>query len=155
MSYRLAYEQMGIVADIVHHLQSDNEKLRKNCSMAIFQCAANKVTRDMIRESNGLDPLCKLSQSEELRKNKYLLAAVTGAIWKCSMTAENVTRFNQNGLVASLVTLLDEKEDEEVLTNVVGALAECCKNPANRDVLRTNEGLPKLVSCLFEIYFYC
>ena len=29
--------------------------------------------------------------------------------------------------------------------NVVGALAECCKDPVNRDVLRINDGLPKLV----------
>ena len=61
------------------------------------------------------------------------------------MSPENVNRFNQNNLVASLIPLLDESEDGTVLTNVVGALAECCKNPINRDVLRINEGLPKLV----------
>ena len=70
---------------------------------------------------------------------------MTGAIWKCAMSPENVNRFNQNNLVAGLVPLLGENEDEDVLTNVVGALAECCKNPTNRDVLRANEGLPKLV----------
>lgn len=77
--------------------------------------------------------------------NKKLLAAVTGAIWKCAISPENVSRFNQNNLVAALVPLLGENEDKDVLTNVVGALSECCKNPVNREVLRASEGLPKLV----------
>jgi len=99
----------------------------------------------MVRRAGGLDPLCKLIQSDEVHANKRLLAAVTGGVWKCAISPENIMRFNQNNLVASLVPLLEENEDERVLANVVGALAECCKDPANRDVLRTNEGLPKLV----------
>lgn len=120
-------------------------KLKENCALAIFKCASNQETRGIVRKAGGLDPLCKLVQSEEVRANKHLLAAVTGGVWKCAISPENVTRFNQNNLVASLVPLLEENEDERVLTNVVGALAECCKDPINRDVLRANEGLPKLV----------
>lgn len=138
-----------MIADIVRHLRTnENLKLKENCALAIFKCASNKLTRDMVREAGGLDPLCKLVQSEEVRLNKRLLAAVTGGIWKCAMSPENVARFNRYELVASLVPLLDENEDEEVLTNVVGCLAECCKDPANRDVLRINEGLPKLVTLI-------
>jgi len=113
--------------------------------LAIFKCASNRETRAMVRRAGGLDPLCKLVQSNEVHANKRLLAAVTGGIWKCAISPENIMRFNQNSLVASLVPLLEENEDERVLANVVGALAECCKDPVNRDVLRTNEGLPKLV----------
>lgn len=65
------------------------------------------------------------------------------------MSPENVNRFNQNNLVAALVHLLREKENEEVLANVVGGLAECCKNPENRDQLRASDGLPKLVLFFF------
>jgi hypothetical protein len=81
-------------------------------------------------------------------ENKKLLAAVTGALWKLAMSPENVARFNQNKLVSVLVPLLGENEDEDVLTNVVGALAECCKDPENRNDLRLNDGLPKLVHIL-------
>ena len=59
--------------------------------------------------------LCKLVKSEEVRDNKRLLAGVTGGIWKCAISPENVARFNQNGLVAALVPLLEEHEDEDVL----------------------------------------
>lgn len=114
----------------------------------IFKCATNEETRSIVRKTGGLDPLCKLVQNNELRDNKCLLAAVTGSIWKCAISPENVTRFNQNNLVASLVPLLEENENERVLANVVGALAECCKDPVNRDILRTNEGLPRLVNTM-------
>lgn len=124
-------------------------KLKENCALAIFKCAINKTTSNMVREAGGLDPLCKLVQDENVRANKHLLVAVTGAIWKCAVCPENVKRFNQNNLVASLVPLLQENEEEDVLTNVVGALAECCKDPTNRDILKVHDGLPKLVSIVF------
>lgn len=121
-------------------------KLQENCALAIFKCSSNKLTRDMVRQSGGLDPLCRLLQNNKVKENKKLLAAVTGAIWKCAISPENVQRFNQNELVLSLIPLLEENEDDDVLTNVVGALAECCVDPTNRHVLRINNGLPKLVN---------
>ncbi|XP_014206487.1 armadillo repeat-containing protein gudu, partial [Copidosoma floridanum] len=150
--FRLAYERMDIIIDVVQHLENENFKLKENCALAIRKCAVNKVTRDMVREAGGLDPLCKLVQNNEVYRNKKLMAAITGAIWKCAMSPENVGRFNQNNLVAVLVSLLDENEDQNVLANVVGALAECCKDPTNRDVLRAHEGLPKLITLLSATY---
>lgn len=119
--------------------------MKENCALAIFNCGPNKIARDIVRETNGLDMLCKLVKSKEIHENKSLLAAVTGGIWKCAISPENVARFNQNGLVASLVPFLEEYEDEDVQVNVVGALAECCKDPVNRNIIRINDGLPKLV----------
>jgi hypothetical protein len=43
-----------------------------------------------VRQFGGLDPLVSLLQAVE---NKDLLAAATGAIWKCSITPENVARY--------------------------------------------------------------
>ncbi|KAI4496970.1 hypothetical protein M0802_007918 [Mischocyttarus mexicanus] len=149
---RLAFEQMGIIADIVYHLKDEDMKLKENCALAIFKCAINKTTSNMVREAGGLDPLCKLIQSQDVCANKRLLAAVTGAIWKCAVSPENVTRFNQNNLIAFLVPLLQENEDEDVLSNVVGALAECCKDPINRGILKTHDGLPKLIKLLSSTY---
>lgn len=143
--FRKSFEKTNIIYDVVRHLKSDNVKLQENCALAIFKCGLNKVARDMVRQSSGLDILCKLLEKDEVRANKRLLAAVTGGIWKCAMSPENVMRFNQNNLIASLVQFLEEIEDEEVQANVVGALAECCKDPVNRDRLRINEGLPNLV----------
>ncbi|XP_015516783.1 armadillo repeat-containing protein gudu [Neodiprion lecontei] len=151
-AFRIAFEQMGIITDIIRHIEDKNVKLKENCALAIHKCADNKLTRDMVREAGGLDPLCKLAQSDDVRSNKRLLAAVTGGIWKCAMSPENISRFNQNNLVASLVPLLEEHEDEDVLTSVVGALSECCKHPENRDILRTSGGLPKLIRLLSSTY---
>lgn len=135
-----------------HLKKTDDVKLKENCALAIFNCGTNKVARDIVREASGLDMLCKLLQDKSVCANKHLLAAVTGGIWKCVISPENIVRFNQNGLVALLVPFLEEHEDEDVLAHVVGALAECCKDPTNRNILRINEGLPKLV--IMAIYRY-
>ncbi|XP_014220319.1 armadillo repeat-containing protein gudu [Trichogramma pretiosum] len=150
--YRLAYEKMDIIGEIVRHLDNEDLKLKENCALAIFKCAVNKISRDMVREAGGLDPLCKLVVDPKVYENKKLLAAVTGAVWKCAKSPENVYRFNQNRLVQSLVNLLDENEDEDVLANVVGALAECCKDDANRDALKNAGGIPKLIKLLNATY---
>ena len=59
------------------------------CSYVCFQCAEDDETRELVRKYGGLDPLVSLSFNVE---NKELLAAATGAIWKCSISRENVTR---------------------------------------------------------------
>ncbi|KZC04660.1 Armadillo repeat-containing protein 4 [Dufourea novaeangliae] len=150
--YRKAFENTSIIYAVVRHLKNDDIKLKENCALAIFNCGPNKVARDVVRTTSGLDMLCKLVQDKEVHENKSLLAAVTGGIWKCATSPENVARFNRNNVVASLVQFLEEYEDEDVQVNVVGALAECCKDPVNRDVLRVNDGLPKLIRLLTSTY---
>ncbi len=70
------------------------------------------------------------------------MAAVTGAVWKCASSPENVERFQELGLVAILIKILKDNCDAlddlqfnpqkiGVLTNVVGAIAECAKTDAN------------------------
>ena len=54
-----------------------------------MQCAEDKETRDLVRQYNGLDPLAALLNTPE---DKELLAAATGAIWKCAISPENVAR---------------------------------------------------------------
>ena len=66
--------------------------------------------------------------------SQELMAAVTGAIWKCASSAENVERFQELGLIAVLIKILKENCDAlddlqfnpqkiDVLTNVVGAIS--------------------------------
>lgn len=49
--------------------------------------------------------------------------------------------------VKHLVALLND-EDEDVLTNVVGALSECCVYNENREAVRTGGGLKPMVDLL-------
>lgn len=63
---------------------------------------------------------------------------MTGALWKVSLSAENVDQLEDLGIVGLLINILAQKSEDlddlqfnydqaEVLTNVVGALAETAK----------------------------
>ncbi len=62
-----------------------------------------------MREYGGLDPLVLLLNNTD---NKELLAAATGAIWKCSISHENVTRFQELKAIDLLVGLLNAQPEE-------------------------------------------
>ncbi|KAL0278817.1 UNVERIFIED_CONTAM: hypothetical protein PYX00_000515 [Menopon gallinae] len=146
-AYQLAIQTEGMIGELVRHLQSDSIELKMHCASAIFKCAEDETTRQLVRQHGGLNPLVNLAKAPETRQNKKLLAAVTGAIWKCAITPENIRRLDELFTVRILVQLLDE-ENEEVLTNVVGGLAECCKTPNNRETLRKSGGIPPLIQLL-------
>jgi hypothetical protein len=56
-----------------------------------------------------LDPLVALLQQSD---NKELLAAATGAIWKCAISTENVKRFQDLKAIELLVSLLNDQPEE-------------------------------------------
>ena len=143
-SYRLAIRTEGMVEDLVRNLKSENQELQMHCASAIFKCAEDGKTRDLVRQFGGLDPLVSLLQAVE---NKDLLAAATGAIWKCSISPENVARFQELKAIEQLVALLND-QPEEVLINVVGALGECAQIPPNRSSIRKAGGISPLVNLL-------
>ncbi|KAK7863004.1 hypothetical protein R5R35_014556 [Gryllus longicercus] len=147
LSYQVAIQTEGMIADLVRHLSDDDMELKRHCASAIFKCAADAATRDLVRQHGGLDPLVKLAREPLARADKPLLAAVTGAIWKCATCPENVYRLNELRTVDVLVSLLED-ENEEVLTNAVGGLAECAKTAENRATLRLAGGIPLLVALL-------
>lgn len=97
----------------------------------------------MIREAGGLELLVEAVSDTTNRPNKPLMAAATGAIWKCARSDASVQRLDTLGTVPILVRLLDD-ENDGVLTNVAGALAECAKFPPNRDKIRIAGGIPML-----------
>ncbi|KAJ8320963.1 hypothetical protein KUTeg_002550 [Tegillarca granosa] len=133
-SYRLAIRTEGMIEDLVKNLKSQTDELQMHCASAIFKCAEEKETRDLVRQYGGLDPSVSLLSKTE---NKELLAAATGAIWKCSISPENVQRFQELKAIDLLV-----------LVNVVGALGELAKDPPNRLQIRKTGGIPPLVNLL-------
>ncbi|KAM8811602.1 outer dynein arm-docking complex subunit 2 [Eudromia elegans] len=143
-SYRLAIRTEGMIEDLVKNLSSEHEELQMLCASAIFKCAEDKETRDLVRQHGGLQPLSVLLGNTE---NKQLLAAVTGAIWKCAVSGENVSKLQEYKTLEALVGLLTDQPDE-VLVNVVGALGECCQEPINRIIIRKCGGIPPLVKLL-------
>ncbi|KAG5899923.1 hypothetical protein JTB14_002474 [Gonioctena quinquepunctata] len=153
-NYQLAIQTEGMIKDIVRHLSADEyPALRRYCAETIFKCCENAVTRDVVRQSGGLDPLVNMARDPKTKEDKPLLAAVTGAIWKTAISPENVERLDQLKTVEVLVKLLENvEEDEGVLSNVVGALCECMKFEHNRSTLRKAEGIPHLVNLLNYTY---
>ncbi|XP_030363327.1 armadillo repeat-containing protein 4 isoform X2 [Strigops habroptila] len=143
-SYRLAIKTEGMIEYLVKNLSSEHEELQMHCASAIFKCAEDKETRDLVRQHGGLQPLSVLLANSE---NKQLLAAVTGAIWKCAISEENVAKFREYKVIETLVGLLTD-QPEEVLVNIVGALGECCQESVNRSTIRRCGGIPPLVKLL-------
>ncbi|KAM4705973.1 outer dynein arm-docking complex subunit 2 isoform 2-T2 [Rhinophrynus dorsalis] len=143
-SYRLAIKTEKMIEDLVKNLNCENPELQMHCASAIFKCAEDEETRELVRQHGGLQPLAMLLSQFD---NKELLAAVTGAIWKCSICRDNVTKFQEYKVIETLVTLLTD-QPEEVLVNVVGALGECGQEPANRAIIRKCGGINPLVNLL-------
>ncbi|XP_068091828.1 outer dynein arm-docking complex subunit 2 isoform X2 [Hyperolius riggenbachi] len=143
-SYRIAIKTERMIEDLVKNLNSENQELQMHCASAIFKCAEDEETRDLVRQYGGLQPLAMLLNKFD---NKELLAAVTGAIWKCSINRDNVTKFQEFKVIETMVTLLSD-QPEEVLINVVGALGECGQEPANRAIIRKCGGINPLVNLL-------
>ncbi|XP_072516547.1 outer dynein arm-docking complex subunit 2 [Salminus brasiliensis] len=145
-SYRIAIQTEGMIEDLVKNLKCENQELQMHCASAIFKCAEDKRTRDLVRQYTGLQSLVSLLSKTD---NKQLLAAVTGAIWKCSISMENVAKFEEYKALELLLGLLTS-QPEEVLVNVVGALGECAQRPANRIAIGKSGSIPRLVSLLRE-----
>ncbi|NXX22472.1 ARMC4 protein, partial [Podargus strigoides] len=145
-SFKLAIKTEGMIENLVKNLSSEHEELQMHCARAIFKCAEDKETRDLVRKHGGLEPLSVLLGNSE---NKQLLAAVTGAIWKCAISTENVSKFREYKVVEALVGLLTD-QPEEVLVNIIGALGECCQDPTNQTTIRKCGGIPPLVKLLTE-----
>ncbi|XP_054893837.1 outer dynein arm-docking complex subunit 2-like [Poeciliopsis prolifica] len=100
--------------------------------------------RDLVRNHHGLQPLVSLLSKAE---NKQLLAAATGAIWKCSISMENVAIFQEHKALQILIGLLTD-QPEEVLVNVVGALGQFAQIQANKAVICNGGGIRALINLL-------
>lgn len=86
-------------------------------NLFLFKCAEEKETRDLIRKHGGLDPLVDIIDKTD---NKDLLAAATGAIWKCAVSPENVVRFQALKTIDLLVGLLNNQPEEVCLVISAG-----------------------------------
>jgi len=146
LSYRMAIRKEGMIPHLVKNLSSESNELQTYCAAAIFKAAEDKVARDMVRTYGGLDPLVKLLPKSD---DKALLAAATGAIWKCAKSQENVLIFQELHAIEQLVQLMDE-QPEEVLVNTAGSLAEFSKIPENRTTIRKSGGIPPIIRQLTQ-----
>uniref|UniRef100_A0A3B4DSB3 Outer dynein arm docking complex subunit 2 n=1 Tax=Pygocentrus nattereri TaxID=42514 RepID=A0A3B4DSB3_PYGNA len=124
-SYRIAIQTEGMIEDLVKNLNCDNQELQMHCASAIFKCAEDKRTRDLVRQYEGLQPLVVLLNEAD---NKQLLAAVTGAIWKCSMSMENVVKIIDRLDGVRLLWSLLKNPNPDVQASAAWAICPCIEN---------------------------
>lgn len=78
--------------------------------MVLLQCAEDPKIRDLIRQFGGLVPLVNVVNNPEV--NPEVLLAATGAIWKLSLSSDNVAAFQKLGIIPVLVRLLSEQPEK-------------------------------------------
>ncbi|XP_048580373.1 outer dynein arm-docking complex subunit 2 isoform X2 [Nematostella vectensis] len=143
--YRTAFKNENMIEPIVQNLKTENQELQIYCANAIFKCAEDEDTRKVVHKYGGLETLVKLLSSHQ---NKKLLAAVTGAIWKCSVSVENTKRFLELDIVEALLRFLQdehEEQPEQVQVHIVGALSELAKVQKGRLEILACKGCKTLV----------
>jgi len=78
--------------------------------VVLLQCAEDPKIRDLIRQFGGLVPLVNVVNNPEV--NPEVLLAATGAIWKLSLSSDNVAAFQKLGIIPVLVRLLSEQPEK-------------------------------------------
>ncbi|XP_072308414.1 outer dynein arm-docking complex subunit 2-like [Eucyclogobius newberryi] len=143
-SCRNAIQNEGMIKDLVKNLSIENEELQMLSANAIFKCAEDEKAADVIHKYKGPERLAQLLNKPE---NKQLFAAVTGAIWKCSLIQKNISKFQELRVLEKLVSLMSQLQDDAQVY-VVAALAEFLKIPANIALMGKTGGTERLVRLL-------
>ena len=80
-------------------------------SVLVKSHTQEEETRALVKSNGGLEPLVALIKNPENHGNKELMAAVTGALWKLSMSEDNVKCFQELELVPVLIGLLKDNSE--------------------------------------------
>ncbi|CAL8113505.1 unnamed protein product [Orchesella dallaii] len=163
-TFRTAIRTEGLLSHFVNSLSSDCAELVQFSAKAIFMCAKDEEAREIVFNLGATEPLICIIQSPSLRENKPLLAAATGAIWKCSSVIfengkseeiiledgmESTKETPTQGLVGLLVSLLED-QPEEILINTSGSLYNALRTDLNcyASIVKRADTTPKLISLL-------
>lgn len=102
------------------------------------------MSRDLIRTHGGLDPLVKLIKTESTLKCKELLSAVTGAIWKCAQSVQNVLRFDELSTIPVLLQLVKDEDDEQESLLIILVLYVFYMRESKK---KKGKSFPSITSC--------
>ncbi|RZF43822.1 hypothetical protein LSTR_LSTR006363 [Laodelphax striatellus] len=133
--YQKAIVKEDIIRYVLKRLKSKNADVKELSARAIFRSCADAQARELVFKHNGIDYLVDLLDSPD--DQKRLLAAITGAIWKCAKYDLKVLM--RKNVFPKLIQLIirptQDEETEEIRVNTVGALAELCQLSENRRAL--------------------
>lgn len=100
----------------MHRPKRNYNKILFSINKTFFQHSESETIRTLVRKHDGLAPLVQLIKQENTLKDKELLIAATGAVWKLSYSVENVEIFDKLDTIPRLVFLLSY-DDETVSVN--------------------------------------
>uniref|UniRef100_T1II95 Armadillo repeat-containing protein 4 n=1 Tax=Strigamia maritima TaxID=126957 RepID=T1II95_STRMM len=146
--YQEAARREGMIIDIVKNLKSPNQELARLSAYAIFRCAEDTAIREMVRKYGGLNPLVNMLTNSECVKNKMLLVAITGALWKCAKSPAIGRILQDKNIIAILTPFLADPSNEEVLVNALGVIAECASDPKSLLDFQKAGGVKSLINML-------
>lgn len=137
----------GMVEAFVNYLRQGDTLLKTLCATALFKCAEDDASRELISRHGGLELLVELMMFKS--SENHLLAAVVGAVWKCALNKSNVKRFEECGAVKALILLLKTPDQtNEVLTNALGAVHLFAYSKRALFALRDERVIPVVVQLL-------
>lgn len=134
-SFQVASDTEKIISDIIVHLHSENEIVVAEACLAIFKCANNTRSREILSENKAPELIFELLKDRTKWSDERYLEAATGALYMCSMLEKNATqldKLNAMPIFMEILTICADSSDS-ILANVSGAIAQLLKlkNPTS------------------------
>lgn len=128
-SFQVASDTEKIIPDIIAHLHSADETVAAEACVAIFKCANNSRTREILHENKATAFTFKLLQDKTKWSDDKYLEAATGALYMCSMLETNATELDHMNAMPIFMEILKCAVDisDPILANVCGAIAQILK----------------------------
>lgn len=134
-SFQVASDTEKIIPDIILHLHSPDEHVVAEACVAIFKCANNTRTREILHENRAIGLILKLLQNKEKWSDLEYVEAATGALYMCAKLEKNASELDNLSAMPIFMDLLKFVVDSSdvILANVCGAIAKILKlkNPTS------------------------
>ncbi|KAI8822493.1 armadillo-type protein [Fimicolochytrium jonesii] len=139
-----AIQEAGSIPLLANLLESQNERLLIPVVGILQECASDAHYRAAIRGSGMIKFLVENLAS----KNEALQTYCASAIFKCAEEDETRTLVRQYNGLSSLVNLLDNTTNKELLAAATGAVWKCAQNLDNVAAFNKLNTIKKLVSLM-------
>lgn len=128
-SFQVASDTEKIIPDIIVHLHSSDENVVTEACVAVFKCANNTRSREILHEINATELIFKLLQNKSKWTDEKFLEAATGALYMCSMLEKNATELDNTNAMPVFMEILEFSVEicDAILANTCGAIAQLLK----------------------------
>lgn len=128
-SFQVASDTEKMIPDMIAHLHSVDESIVTEACVAIFKCANNTRTREILHENKASAIVFKLLSDKSKWENENFLEAAAGALYMCATLEKTAAELIDLGALALFMELLRFSVDisDAILANVCGVIAQMLK----------------------------